>query len=85
MLFQCFFYLKKAYDSTWKYGILKDLHGIELKGRLPRYIKEFLSKRRFRVKVNGAYFNSNPQEEGVPQGCVLSVTLFAIKINGGNR
>ena len=22
-----FFYLEKAYDTTWKYGILRDLHG----------------------------------------------------------
>ena len=77
-----FFDLKKAYDSTLKYVILKDLHGIRLRGRLPRYIKEFLSERRFRVRVNGACSNSYPQEEGVPQGCVLSATLFAIKING---
>ena len=25
---------KKTYDTTWKYGILKDLHDIRLKGHL---------------------------------------------------
>ena len=25
-----FFYLEKAYNTTWKYGILKDLHNIGL-------------------------------------------------------
>jgi hypothetical protein len=31
-----FFDLEKAYDTTWKYGILKDLFDMGLKGKLPR-------------------------------------------------
>ena len=30
-----FFDLEKAYDTTWRYGILRDLHELGLKGRLP--------------------------------------------------
>ena len=30
-----FFYPEKAYDTTWKEGILRDLHEIALLGRLP--------------------------------------------------
>ena len=30
-----FFDLEKAYDMTWKYGIMKDLHDTGLRGRLP--------------------------------------------------
>lgn len=76
-----FFDLQKAYDTTWKWGIMRDLHKMGLRGRLPMFIREFLSHRSFRV-VNGEFTSdSYPQEEGVPQGSVLSVTLFAIKIN----
>ena len=46
-----FFDLEKAYDTTWKYGIMKDLHGMDLRGRLPLFIKNFLSERKFRVRV----------------------------------
>ena len=28
------FYLEKAYDTTWKYGILKDFYGFDLASRL---------------------------------------------------
>ena len=28
-----FFDLEKAYDTTWKYGILRDLHELGVKGR----------------------------------------------------
>ena len=37
-----FFDLEKVYDTTWRYGILKDLHNFGMKGRLPNFIKSFL-------------------------------------------
>ena len=37
-----FFDLEKAYDCTWKYGIMKDLHEAGLRGRLPCFIEGFL-------------------------------------------
>jgi len=40
-----FFDLEKAYDTTWKYGILKDLFDMGLKGNLPNFISNFLSDR----------------------------------------
>ena len=40
-----FFDLEKAYDTTWKHGIMKDLHKLGLKGRLPLFIQNFLSDR----------------------------------------
>ena len=40
-----FFDLEKAYDTTWKYGILKNLFDMGLKGRLPTFISNFLSDR----------------------------------------
>jgi hypothetical protein len=36
-----FFELEKAYDTTWKYGILKDLFDMGLKGKLPNFISNF--------------------------------------------
>ena len=36
-----FFDLQKAYDTTWKYGILQDLHGMGLRGNLPIFIGNF--------------------------------------------
>jgi hypothetical protein len=44
-----FFDLEKAYDPTWKYGILKDLFDMGLKGKLPNFISNFLSEREFNV------------------------------------
>lgn len=76
-----FFDLEKAYDTTWKYGILKDLQNIGLRGNLPIFISNFLSNRSFKVKIDSTFSQSYEQEQGVPQGSILSPTLFNIKIN----
>ena len=76
-----FFDLEKAYDTTWKYGIMKDVHDIGLKGRLPLFLQNFLTDREFKVKVGSTLSELHNQEQGVPQGSILSVTLFSLKIN----
>ena len=76
-----FFDLEKAYDTTWKYGIMRDLNDFGLKGRLPNFIDNFLSNRCFKVRVGTTLSDLQGQEEGVPQGSILSVTMFSIKIN----
>ena len=47
-----FFDLEKAYDTTWKGGIIKDLHEMGLKGRLPLFIDNFLKRRKFKVRLD---------------------------------
>jgi len=76
-----FFDLEKAYDTTWKYGIMKDLKDLGLMGRLPIFINNFLNDRHFKVRVGASHSHLQEQEMGVPQGSILSVTLFSVKIN----
>ena len=77
-----FFELQKAYDTTWKYGILKDLHNMGLRGNLPIFIGNFSSDRILQIHL-GTILSDKifHQEEGVPQGTILSTTLFNVKIN----
>ena len=81
MLSLYFFDLEKAYDTTWRYGILKDLHKFGLKGRLPNFIKSFLEDRTIQVRVGSTLSDLYDQEQGVPQGAILSTTLFNVKLN----
>ena len=76
-----FFDLEKAYDTTWKHGILSDLFKAGLRGYLPQFVAKFLNNRQFRVRVGSALSDHFCQENGVPQGSILSVTLFNLKIN----
>ena len=76
-----FFYIESAYDNTWNYGIMNDLHDFGIRGRLAYFISAFLNERQFRVRVGDTLSNPHEQEIGVPQGSILSVTLFGVKIN----
>ncbi|XP_062542164.1 uncharacterized protein LOC134210157 [Armigeres subalbatus] len=70
--------LSKAYDTTWKYGILRSLKSWRIRGRMINLLKSFLTKRTFQVSVERHLSREHPLENGVPQGSVLSVTLFLI-------
>ena len=72
---------EKAYDTTWRYDILKDLHDLGLKGRLSLFIQSFLEDRTMQVRVGSTLSDLYDQEQGVPQGSILSTTLFNMKIN----
>ena len=76
-----FFNLEKAYDTTWRYGILRDLHILGLRGNLPLFVQNFLSSRSFQVRLGSMLSATFIQQNGVPQGTVLSCTLFLVKID----
>ena len=80
-LVSVYFDLEKAYDTTWRYGVMKDLHEAGLRGRMPIFIAKFLINRKFSVRTGGTLSEIYDQEEGVPQDSILAVTLFSIKIN----
>ena len=82
LVFSIFFDIEKAYDMTWRYGIIQDLHKAGLRGSLPKYLTAFLAERLFSVKIKNHLSTVKLQQNGIPQGSVLSVTLFILKING---
>ena len=73
--------LEKAYKTTWKHGILSDLYNLNFWGHLPAFIDGFLSHRLFQVRAGSTLFDTYEQEMGVPQGSILSLVLFSLKIN----
>ncbi|GBL73839.1 putative RNA-directed DNA polymerase from transposon BS [Araneus ventricosus] len=84
-LLSIFFDIEKAYDRTWRHGILKDLSDVGLKRNLPLLIKNFLQTRIFQIRINNILSDNFNQQESVPQGSVISVLLFIIKIKGVSK
>ena len=74
--------IHKAFDMTWRHGILMKLHAHGFRGNLPIFVYNFLQDRTFSVKLPSNVFSDIfVQENGVPQGSVLSPILFSIMIN----
>lgn len=73
--------LSKAYDMTWRLPILTTLKKWDFQGRMLGYVENFLQNRTFRVWNAGATSSSRLLENGIPQGSVISVTLFLIAMN----
>ena len=81
-LIPVFFDLEKAYDTILKYGIMKYQHKFGLRNRIPYIISNFLAEVCFWGFERVGLTLSNPQKQKeVPQGNILLVTLFSIKIN----
>jgi len=76
-----FFDLEEAYDTTWKYGIMQGLFSAGLRGCLPLFIEGFLQNRQFCIRLGYHKSDLFDQEMGLPQGSIMSVTLFALKIS----
>lgn len=76
-----FFDIQQAFDKVWLDGLLYKLAKIKLPSYLINWLLEFLKDRKFYVKVNKAESEMYEISCGVPQGAVLSPTLFSIFIN----
>ena len=76
-----FFDIEKAYDTTWRYSILRCMYNNKLRGALPIFIQNFLKNRTFQTRIETTYSEVFSINEGIPQGSVLSGTLFALAIN----
>ena len=71
--------LEKAFDSTWKEGLIVKLAKDGVKGNFLKLLISFLDKRTVQLKVNGVVGPIRQcTDVGLPQGSALSPILFKI-------
>ena len=73
--------LEKAYDRVWKEGLKLKLHQYGITGHMYNWICQYLKNRKARVQNRRHKSRKKTIQEGVPQGGVLSPTLFIIFMN----
>jgi len=73
--------LSSAFDVAWKHAIILRLSQLDIPNHFTRWIASFLSDRTCKVRFNGTLSSSHHFHQGVPQGCVLSPTLFSVLID----
>ena len=76
-----FFDIQKAFDSSSHTSILFNLLHKGIKGKMFKWLHDFLSNRTFRVRIGRDYSDDFNINSGVPQGAVLSPLLFAILLS----
>ena len=76
-----FFDVASAFDKVWHDGLVYKLIEMKLPSYITCWIKNFLDNRQFKVRVNESKTQLLQIQAGVPQGAVLSPTLFSIYIN----
>ena len=72
--------MAKAFDRVWHEALLSKLPFYGLPENLCKWIASFLTGRSIKVAVDGYGSKHMPVNAGVPQGYVLSPTLFLLDI-----
>jgi len=73
--------LEKAQDTVWIHGLLYKLIVFKLPTYLLFILKAFLEGRSFTVHLHETLSSLKTTHSGLPQGAVLSATLFALYIS----
>lgn len=74
--------IEKAYEMAWKARIIQILADQGFKGKIITYVNNFLKDRYIQVRLGNTLSETKNLANGLPQGSVLSVTLFMVAING---
>lgn len=70
--------IAKAFDTVWHDGLIYKLCRYGIPAKLVRLISSFLSNRSFRSRIGNSNSTLYALEAGVPQGSVLSPTLYSL-------
>lgn len=80
-MFSIFFDIASAFDKVWHNGLIFKLINLNVPFYLVQWLINFLDNRLFCIKVNLFITKNFEIRCGVPQGAVLSPTLFSVFIN----
>lgn len=73
--------MEKAYDTVWRRALIYKMTEMDINPTITKIVDSFLNNRRFAVNIKNTRSETKDITEGLPQGSVLSPTLFNIFLN----
>lgn len=73
--------LQSAFDVIWHNGLIYKLHLFKIKPPIIALIKNYLTNRKFYVKINESKSMTKDIIAGTPQGSIISALLFILYLN----
>lgn len=70
--------VEKAYDTVWHDAVIRKLHVSRCPIYFVKLVQSFLTQRQFQITVNGTLSGCHSIPFGLPQGSVLSPTLYNV-------
>lgn len=72
--------LQSAFDSVWHTGLLYKAQELQIPKYLLKWLYNYLSDRKIKVRYKNTYSKEKTLDVGLPQGAVLSPILFNIML-----
>lgn len=73
--------VEKAYDMVWQHNIITTLKSIGFVGHILTFVSNFLKEGTMQVKIGNCVSSIMNISNGLPQGSIISVTLYLVSIN----
>jgi len=73
--------LKGAFDRVWHMGVIYKLKTLGFSGRIIGWLYSYLCDRKFKILLEGRASAERDITSGVPQGAVISPTLFNVLLS----
>jgi hypothetical protein len=78
VLISCLIDIEKCFDKIWLNGLKYKILKLQINRNLRLWLCEFLTNRTFSIKINKVYSKTYDISAGVPQGAILSPTLYIL-------
>ena len=78
ILLACFLDIEKCFDRIWLNGLKYKIQSLDCNKNIRIWLCNFLTNPKFQVKINNRLSNFYDISAGVPQGAILSPTLYGL-------